>query len=88
MSLLRVMPLKKILMNGVKEVLLAEYNEESKFFDKIYEVYDINYAPYILKSFYKEDEINDTPFRTNYPNGLEVEVFRHGEIDWIYYYIV
>lgn len=57
--------MKKILMNGVKEVLLAEYNEESKFFDKIYEVYDINYAPYILKSFYKEDEINDNPFRTN-----------------------
>ena len=57
--------MRKILMNGVKEVLLAEYNEESKFFDKIYEVYDINYAPYILKSFYKEDEINDTPFRTN-----------------------
>ena len=52
-------------MNKKKEVLLAEYNEESKFFDKIYEVYNINYAPYILKSFYKEDEINDTPFRTN-----------------------
>lgn len=57
--------MRKILMNKKKEVLLAEYNEESKFFDKIYEVYDINYAPYILKSFYKEDEINDTPFRTN-----------------------
>lgn len=57
--------MKKILMNKKKEVLLAEYNEESIFFDKIYEVYDINYAPYILKSFYKEDEINDTPFRTN-----------------------
>lgn len=57
--------MKKILMNKKKEVLLAEYNEESKFFDKIYEVYDINYAPYILKSFYKEDEINDTSFRTN-----------------------
>ena len=57
--------MKKILMNKKKEVLLAEYNEESKFFDKIYEVYDINYAPYILKSFYKENEINDTPFRTN-----------------------
>ena len=57
--------MKKILKKKKKEVLLAEYNEESKFFDKIYEVYDINYAPYILKSFYKEDEINDTPFRTN-----------------------
>ena len=52
-------------MNGVKEVLLAEYDTATSVFSKIYEVYDINYAPYILKSFYKEDEINDTPFRTN-----------------------
>ena len=80
--------MKCVLMNKKKEVLLAEYNEESKFFDKIYEVYDINYAPYILKSFYKEDEINDTPLELIYPNGSEVEVFRHGEIDWICYYIV
>ena len=57
--------MKKILMNGVKEVLLAEYDTATSVFSKIYEVYDINYAPYILKSFYKEDEINDTPFRTN-----------------------
>ena len=57
--------MKKILMNGIKEVLLAEYDTATSVFSKIYEVYDINYAPYILKSFYKEDEINDTPFRTN-----------------------
>ena len=57
--------MRKILMNGVKEVLLAEYDTATSVFSKIYEVYDINYAPYILKSFYKEDEINDTPFRTN-----------------------
>lgn len=57
--------MKCILMNKDKEVLKAEYNDASKFFDKIYEVYDINYAPYILKSFYMEDDINDTPFRTN-----------------------
>lgn len=87
MSLLRVMSLKKILMNGVKEVLLAEYNEESKFFDKIYEVYDINYAPYILKSFYKEDELMILLLELIYPNGLEEEAFLHGVIDWIYYYI-
>ena len=52
-------------MNKNVEVLVAEYNETSKFFDRIYEVKDINYAPYILKSFYMEDDINDTPFRTN-----------------------
>ena len=52
-------------MNKNTEVLIAEYNENSKFFDKIYEVYNIDYAPYILKSFYIENDINDTPFRTN-----------------------
>ena len=57
--------MKCILMNKNKEVLVAEYNETSKFFDYIYDVEDINYAPYILKSFYIEDDINDTPFRTN-----------------------
>ena len=57
--------MKCILMNKNVEVLTAEYNETSKFFDRIYEVYDINHAPYILKSFYMEDDINDTPFRTN-----------------------
>ncbi len=57
--------MKCILMNKNTEVLIAEYNEISKFFDKIYEVKDINYAPYILKSFYIENDINDTPFRTN-----------------------
>ena len=57
--------MKCILMNKNVEVLTAEYNETSKFFDRIYEVYDINHAPYILKSFYIEDDINDTPFRTN-----------------------
>lgn len=55
---------KCILMNKNTEVFVAEYNEDSKFFDKIYDVYDIDYAPYILKSFYMEDDINDTPFRT------------------------
>ena len=52
-------------MNKNTEVLIAEYNENSKFFDKIYEVYNIDYAPYILKSFNIENDINDTPFRTN-----------------------
>ena len=57
--------MKCILMNKNKEVLVAEYNEISKFFDYIYEVNDINYAPYILKSFYIEKNIDDKIFRTN-----------------------
>ena len=57
--------MKCILMNKNTNVLLAEYNESSKFFDRIYEVYNIDYAPYILKSFYIENDLNDTPFRTN-----------------------
>ena len=57
--------MKRILMNKNIEVLVVEYNETSKFFDYIYEVKDINYAPYILKSFYIENDINDAPFRTN-----------------------
>lgn len=43
--------MKCILKNKNNEVLMAEYNESSKFFDKIYDVYNIDYAPYILKSF-------------------------------------
>lgn len=57
--------MKCILMNKNTEILVAEYNESSKFFDRIYEVYNIDYAPYILKSFYIENDLNDTPFRTN-----------------------
>ena len=57
--------MKCILMNKNVEVLVALYNETSKFFDEIYEIKDINYAPYILKSFYIENDINNTSFRTN-----------------------
>ena len=57
--------MKCILMNKNKEVLSAEYNEASKFFDYIYEVKDINYSPYILRNFYDENDINNASFRTN-----------------------
>ena len=43
--------MKCILMNKNTEVLVAEYNTVSKFFDRIIEVKNIDYAPYILKSF-------------------------------------
>lgn len=57
--------MKCILMNKNTEVLLAEYNPVSKFFDEIIEVYHIDYAPYILKSFYEEKDFNNNSFRTN-----------------------
>ncbi len=57
--------MKCILMNKNTEVLVAEYNNESNFFDKIIEIKNIEYAPYILKSFYEEGDENNNPFRTN-----------------------
>jgi len=57
--------MKCILMNKNTEVLVAEYDSAGGVFSKIYEVYNIDYAPYILKSFYIENDLNDTPFRIN-----------------------
>ncbi|MBQ8472031.1 MAG: hypothetical protein IJ501_00855 [Bacilli bacterium] len=57
--------MKCVLMNKNTEVLIADYNSVSKFFDKIIEVKNIDYAPYILKSFYEEFDFDNNPFRTN-----------------------
>ncbi len=57
--------MKCILMNKNTKVLEAEYDSATGVFTKIYEVYNIEYAPYILKSFYESDDINSNPFRTN-----------------------
>ena len=48
-----------ILMNKNTEVLLTEYDSASSTFTKIYEVYNIEYAPYILKNLYNEKDFND-----------------------------
>lgn len=56
--------MKVILMNKNTEILEADYNEDSKFFDKIFKVYNIDYAPYILNGFYSKNDINDARFRT------------------------
>lgn len=50
--------MKRILMNKNKKVLLAEYDRATGVFTNIYEIYDINYAPYILKSSYLSNDIN------------------------------
>ena len=57
--------MKCILMNKNKEVLVAEYNTDSKFFDKIYEINNIEYAPYILNSYYKSYDIDNNIFKVN-----------------------
>lgn len=57
--------MKCILMNKNTEVLVAEYDAPTRVFTKIYEVYNIDYAPYILKSFYEKDNFNSNSLRTN-----------------------
>ena len=52
-------------MNKNTEVLLTEYDSASSTFTKIYEVYNIEYAPYILKNLYNEKDFNDNYFRVN-----------------------
>lgn len=57
--------MKCTLMNKNKEVMLTEYDSATGVFTNIYDVYNIDYAPYILKSFYKNEDVNDTSLRTN-----------------------
>ena len=57
--------MKCILMNKNTEILVAEYDSANGVFSKIYDIYNIDYAPYILKSFYIENELKDTTFKKN-----------------------
>ena len=57
--------MKCVLMNKNTEVLVAEYNEVSKFFDRIIEVKNIHYAPYIIERIYEEGDLNSNHLRTN-----------------------
>ena len=52
-------------MNKNTEVLMADYDTANGVFSQIYDIYNIDYAPYILKSFYIKDDIDNSPFRTN-----------------------
>lgn len=57
--------MKCILMNKNTKILVAEYNENSNFFDEIYEVINIEFAPYIVRSYYIENDISNPSFRMN-----------------------
>jgi len=52
---------KYILMNKNTKVLSAEYDSGTGIFTYIYEVYNINYAPYILEKIYNKD-LDDEDF--------------------------
>ena len=48
--------MKCILMNKNTKIIVLEYNEILSGFDKIYEVFNIDYAPLILKNYYSEEK--------------------------------
>ena len=52
--------MKVVLMNKNTEVLYAEYDVAISAFTKVYEVYNIDYAPYILKWYYDKDDDSNT----------------------------
>lgn len=63
--------MKCILFNKNTKVLSAEFDPANVVFSKVYEVYNIDYAPYILKSYYKENDLNDTLFVSNLSNWFK-----------------
>lgn len=48
--------MKCILMNKKAKVLAAEYETGTGIFTKIYDIYNIEFAPYILKNLYNQDD--------------------------------
>ena len=50
--------MKCVLMNKNNPVLCLEYDSATSVFTKIYNIYNIDYAPYIIKSYY-DNETND-----------------------------
>ena len=57
--------MKCVLMNKNIEVLSAEYDSATGVFTDIYDVYNIEYSPYILNSFYNKVDFDKTSFRTH-----------------------
>lgn len=57
--------MKCILMNKNTKILSAEYDSAIGAFSKIYEIYNIEYAPYILKNYHIKNDSNNDLFRAN-----------------------
>ena len=57
--------MKCVLMNKNTEVLLADYDSATGGFTSVEEVYNIDYAPYILRSYYLSNSTDEALFRAN-----------------------
>ncbi len=57
--------IKHILMNKNIEVLSTGYDSATGVFTDIYDIYNIEYSPYILNCFYNKDDFDKTSFRTH-----------------------
>ncbi len=68
--------MKCILMNKNIEVLIAEYNNISKFFDEIIDIKNIDYAPYVLKKIYLEKSEDLRVVLTNWFKGRGIPSWR------------
>ena len=68
--------MKCILMNKNTEVLVAEYNNISKFFDEIIDIKNIDYAPYVLKKIYLEKSEDLRVVLTNWFKGRGIPSWR------------
>lgn len=49
--------MKKILMNKNTEVLLADYDSATGCFTSVEEIYNIDYAPYILRNWTDKEQL-------------------------------
>ena len=68
--------MKCILMNKNTEVMLIEYNKTFNVIDKIYEIYNINYAPLIVLNASKNKKINLAKEVNNWFRGRGIPSWR------------
>ena len=72
--------MKCTLMNKNKEVMLTEYDSATGVFTTIYKIYNIDYAPYILKSFYKNEDINFFDNSFDYAEFMEASLSKNSKM--------
>ena len=70
--------MKCILMNKNTQILEAEYDSATGVFIKIYKIYHINYAPYIISSYYVKntDNIQIRAYLSDWFKGRGIPTWR------------
>ena len=70
--------MKCILMNKNTQILEAEYDSATGVFIKIYKIYHINYAPYIISSYYvnNTDNIQIRAYLSDWFKGRGIPTWR------------